>query len=150
MRCKPLAMKAAYINSTSLPVHAPITYTTLGVAASGPLQSAALGLAIAGALALGYANIFVTAPSPENLKTLFSFIFKVRERLRCMRGRGEEVSLRFIQISGPEGAKNGVVVARGMLLLTSTTIYYQNTACDYIAAHKAAAFRVQTSKHSNK
>ena len=40
-------------------------------------QSAALGLAIAGALALGYANIFVTAPSPENLRTLFEFVFKV-------------------------------------------------------------------------
>ncbi len=42
------------------------------------LQSAALGLAIAGALALGYSNIFVTAPTPENLRTLFEFIFKVR------------------------------------------------------------------------
>ena len=31
----------------------------------------------AGALALGYANIFVTAPSPENLRTLFEFVFKV-------------------------------------------------------------------------
>ena len=41
-------------------------------------QSAALGLAIAGALALGYANIFVTAPSPENLRTLFEFVFKAR------------------------------------------------------------------------
>lgn len=30
----------------------------------------------AGALALGYANIFVTAPSPENLCTLFEFVFK--------------------------------------------------------------------------
>lgn len=39
-------------------------------------QSAALGLAIAGALGLGYANIFVTAPSPENLRTLFEFVFK--------------------------------------------------------------------------
>ncbi len=42
------------------------------------VQSAALGLSIAGALALGYSNIFVTAPSPENLKTLFQFVFKVR------------------------------------------------------------------------
>lgn len=41
------------------------------------LQSAALGLAISGALALGYSNIFVTAPSPENLRTLFEFVFKV-------------------------------------------------------------------------
>jgi N-acetyltransferase 10 len=35
-----------------------------------------LGLAIAGALGLGYANIFVTAPSPENVRTLFEFVFK--------------------------------------------------------------------------
>lgn len=41
------------------------------------VQSAALGLAIAGAIGLGYSNIFVTAPSPENLRTLFEFIFKV-------------------------------------------------------------------------
>ena len=45
---------------------------------SSPPQSAALGLAMAGAIALGYANIFVTAPSPENLKTLFEFVTKVR------------------------------------------------------------------------
>ena len=45
------------------------------------LQSAALGLAIAGALALGYSNIFVTAPSPENLRTLFEFVFKGLDNL---------------------------------------------------------------------
>ena len=45
------------------------------------MQSAALGLAIAGALALGYSNIFVTAPSPENLRTLFEFIFKGLDQL---------------------------------------------------------------------
>ena len=42
------------------------------------MQSAALGLAMAGSVHLGYANIFVTAPSPENLKTLFQFVLKVR------------------------------------------------------------------------
>ena len=57
-------------------------------AARGRGKSAALGLAIAGALALGYSNIFVTAPSPENLRTLFEFIFKVgagcyQRRLCC-------------------------------------------------------------------
>ncbi len=40
-------------------------------------KSAALGLAIAGAVGYGYSNIFVTAPSPENLKTVFEFVFKV-------------------------------------------------------------------------
>lgn len=46
------------------------------LAARGRGKSAALGLAIAGAVAAGYSNIFVTAPSPENLKTLFEFICK--------------------------------------------------------------------------
>lgn len=31
---------------------------------------------MAAALAHGYSNIFVTSPSPENLKTLFDFVFK--------------------------------------------------------------------------
>ena len=39
-------------------------------------RSAALGLAIAAAVGFGYSNIFVTSPSPENLHTLFEFIFK--------------------------------------------------------------------------
>ncbi|RKF53383.1 RNA cytidine acetyltransferase [Golovinomyces cichoracearum] len=45
-------------------------------AARGRGKSAALGVAIAAAVAFGYSNIFVTSPSPENLKTLFEFIFK--------------------------------------------------------------------------
>jgi len=51
--------------------------STVALTASrGRGKSAALGLAISGCLALGYANIFVTAPSPENVKTLFEFIVK--------------------------------------------------------------------------
>uniref|UniRef100_A0A5B7B8X6 RNA cytidine acetyltransferase n=1 Tax=Davidia involucrata TaxID=16924 RepID=A0A5B7B8X6_DAVIN len=46
------------------------------LASRGRGKSAALGLAIAGAIAAGYSNIFVTAPSPENLKTLFEFVCK--------------------------------------------------------------------------
>jgi len=45
-------------------------------AARGRGKSAALGLCLAGAVAYGYANIFVTAPSPENLKTVFEFALK--------------------------------------------------------------------------
>jgi len=45
-------------------------------AARGRGKSAALGLAMAGAVAFGYSNIFVTSPSPENLHTLFEFVFK--------------------------------------------------------------------------
>ena len=45
-------------------------------AARGRGKSAALGLCLAGAIAYGYANIFVTAPSPENLRTVFEFALK--------------------------------------------------------------------------
>lgn len=48
--------------------------TVVLTAARGRGKSAALGLAIAGAVAYGYSNIFVTAPSPENLKTLFEMV----------------------------------------------------------------------------
>lgn len=44
------------------------------IAARGRGKSAAIGLCLAGAVAYGYSNIFVTAPSPENLKTVFEFI----------------------------------------------------------------------------
>lgn len=45
-------------------------------AGRGRGKSAALGIAVAAAVAHGYSNIFITSPSPENLKTLFEFIFK--------------------------------------------------------------------------
>lgn len=45
-------------------------------AARGRGKSAAMGLAVAGAIGFGYTNIFVTSPSPENLKTFFEFIIK--------------------------------------------------------------------------
>ncbi|KFM61808.1 N-acetyltransferase 10, partial [Stegodyphus mimosarum] len=44
--------------------------------ARGRGKSAALGLAIAGAIAFKYTNIFVTSPHPENLKTLFKFLLE--------------------------------------------------------------------------
>lgn len=42
-------------------------------AGRGRGKSAAVGLCLAGAVSLGLANLFVTAPSPENLKTVFQF-----------------------------------------------------------------------------
>ena len=50
-------------------------------AARGRGKSAALGLAIANAIALGYANVFVTAPDPENLVTLFQWMLKGLHKL---------------------------------------------------------------------
>lgn len=50
--------------------------STVALTASrGRGKSAALGLAVAAAIAHEYANIFVTSPSPENLRTFFAFLF---------------------------------------------------------------------------
>ena len=48
--------------------------TVFLTAGRGRGKSAAIGLGIAAAIRLGFSNIFVTAPSPDNLKTLFEFI----------------------------------------------------------------------------
>ena len=45
-------------------------------AGRGRGKSAALGISIASAIVYGFSNIFVTAPSPENLATVFEFVFK--------------------------------------------------------------------------
>lgn len=45
-------------------------------AARGRGKSACLGLAVAAAVALGYVNIYITSPHPENLITLFEFLLK--------------------------------------------------------------------------
>lgn len=58
-----------------------LSSTVTLTAGRGRGKSAALGLGIAAALAHGYSNIFVTSPSPENLKTLFDFIFKGMDAL---------------------------------------------------------------------
>lgn len=50
-------------------------------AARGRGKSAALGLAIAGAISLNFTNVYVTSPSPENLKALFEFLIKGFEAL---------------------------------------------------------------------
>lgn len=50
--------------------------TTVSLTASrGRGKSAALGLAVAAAIAHEYSNIFITSPSPENLRTFFEFLF---------------------------------------------------------------------------
>lgn len=66
-------------------------------AGRGRGKSAALGVAIAAAVAHGYSNIFVTSPSPENLKTLFEFIFKGFDAL----GYTEHMDYDIIQSTNP-------------------------------------------------
>jgi N-acetyltransferase 10 len=62
-------------------------------AARGRGKSAAIGLCLAGAVSFGYSNIFVTAPSPENLKTVFQFIISGLKALKYTEHLDFEVSL---------------------------------------------------------
>lgn len=67
-------------------------------AARGRGKSASMGLAIAAAVAFGYSNIFVTSPSPENLKTLFEFVFKGFDALEYQ----EHLDYELIQSTNPD------------------------------------------------
>ena len=67
-------------------------------AARGRGKSAALGLSIAAAVGFGYSNIFVTSPSPENLHTLFDFVFKGFDAMEYE----EHTDYDIIQSTNPE------------------------------------------------
>ncbi len=67
-------------------------------AARGRGKSAALGVAVAAAIAHGYSNIFITSPSPENLKTLFEFVIKGFDALEYM----DHVDYTILQSTNPE------------------------------------------------
>ncbi|EOD28649.1 hypothetical protein EMIHUDRAFT_314847 [Emiliania huxleyi CCMP1516] len=67
-------------------------------AARGRGKSAALGLSLAAAVAYGYANIFVTAPSPENLRTLFEFVLKGFDALEYK----EHADFSIVESTNPE------------------------------------------------
>eukprot|EP01103_Thecamoeba_quadrilineata_P004897 TRINITY_DN14772_c0_g1_i1.p1 TRINITY_DN14772_c0_g1~~TRINITY_DN14772_c0_g1_i1.p1 ORF type:complete len:1086 (+),score=284.98 TRINITY_DN14772_c0_g1_i1:469-3258(+) len=67
-------------------------------AARGRGKSAAMGIALAAAIAFSYSNIFVTSPSPENLKTLFEFLFKGFDVM----GYKERVDYELVESTNPE------------------------------------------------
>ncbi|XP_076179144.1 RNA cytidine acetyltransferase l(1)G0020 [Ptiloglossa arizonensis] len=75
-------------------------------AARGRGKSAALGLAIAGAVTFNYSNIYISSPSPENLNTLFEFVFKGFDAL----GYQEHLDYGLVQSTNPEFNKATVRV----------------------------------------
>ncbi|KAJ5656996.1 RNA cytidine acetyltransferase [Penicillium longicatenatum] len=73
--------------------------TTVALTAGrGRGKSAALGLAIATAIYHGYSNVFITSPSPENLKTLFEFVFKGFDTL----GYTDHLDYTILQSTNPD------------------------------------------------
>ncbi|KAI4892813.1 hypothetical protein NFI96_017246 [Prochilodus magdalenae] len=109
-------------------------------AARGRGKSAALGLAIAGAVAFGYSNIFVTSPSPDNLHTLFEFIFKGFDALQYQ----EHLDYEIIQSLNPDF--NKAVVRVNIFKEHRQTIQYIHPAdavklgqAELVAIDEAAA-----------
>eukprot|EP01060_Flectonema_neradi_P021095 TRINITY_DN2860_c0_g2_i1.p1 TRINITY_DN2860_c0_g2~~TRINITY_DN2860_c0_g2_i1.p1 ORF type:complete len:982 (+),score=190.02 TRINITY_DN2860_c0_g2_i1:215-2947(+) len=75
-----------------------LTTTSTVTAGRGRGKSAALGLVAAGAVSQGYSNIFITAPSPENVQTLFEFATKGLEAM----GYTERVDYSVVQADSDE------------------------------------------------
>ena len=94
---KTLDQAKAVLNFIEAIAEKTLKSTVTLTAARGRGKSAAVGLAIASAVAYGYSNIFITSPSPENLKTLFEFVFKGFDAL----GFQEHMDYDIIQSMNP-------------------------------------------------
>ncbi|CAN0114859.1 unnamed protein product, partial [Ectocarpus sp. 4 AP-2014] len=115
--------------------------STVALTASrGRGKSAAIGLCLAGAIAYGYSNIFVTAPSPENLSTVFEFVLKGFDLLHF----SEHLDYEVIQSTNP--AFNRAVVRINVFKDHRQTIQYiqphdseKLSHCELLAVDEAAA-----------
>ncbi|XP_069755546.1 RNA cytidine acetyltransferase [Narcine bancroftii] len=96
--CKTLDQVKAVLKFIEAISEKTLRSTVALTAARGRGKSAALGLSIAGAIAFGYSNIFVTSPSPDNLITLFEFVFKGFDALHYQ----EHLDYEIIQSLNPE------------------------------------------------
>ena len=69
------------LNSASMATNSSIRRLVCLTSGRGRGKSAALGMAIGSAVAFGYSNIVVTAPSSDNVTTVFEFVKKTLELL---------------------------------------------------------------------
>lgn len=67
-------------------------------AGRGRGKSAALGISLAGSIVYGFSNIFVTAPTPENLGSVFEFLFRGLDAL----GYKEHQDYEILQSTNPD------------------------------------------------
>ncbi len=96
--CKTLDQAQALLQFIDAITEKKLDRTVSLTAARGRGKSAALGLAIAAAVGFGYSNIFVTSPSPENLRTLFQFVFKGFDAMEYE----EHTDYSIVQSTNPE------------------------------------------------
>ncbi|KAI8622823.1 GNAT acetyltransferase 2-domain-containing protein [Chytriomyces sp. MP71] len=98
---KTLDQARAVLTFTEAIAEKTLRSTVCLTAARGRGKSASLGISMAAAIAYGYSNIFITSPSPENLKTVFEFLFKGFDGL----GYEEHLDYDIIQSTNPDFAK---------------------------------------------
>lgn len=96
--CKTLDQANAVLKFIDVIAEKTLSSTVSLTAARGRGKSAAMGLAIAGAIAFNYSNIYVTSPSPENLHTLFEFVLKGFDAIHFK----EHLDYEVIQSTNPE------------------------------------------------
>lgn len=77
--------------------------TVAMTAARGRGKSAALGLCLAGAISLGYSQVTVTAPAPENLVAVFDFCTRGLEALNYR--EHTDYTIKYNDASGREAIK---------------------------------------------
>ncbi|RWS12857.1 N-acetyltransferase-like protein [Dinothrombium tinctorium] len=118
--CKTLDQAQALLKFIDAIADKTLRATVSLTAARGRGKSAALGLAIAAAIAYNYSNIFVTSPSPENLKTLFEFVLKGFEAVHLQ----QHLDFEVIQSTNTE--HNKAVVRINVFKEHRQTIQYIN------------------------
>lgn len=123
--------------------------TTVSVfAGRGRGKSAAMGIAIASAITYGYSNIFVTAPSPENLQTFFEFCIKGLEIMNYKANKDFEI------IKGVEKELNKLIIRINIKRDHMQTISYISPTdytilkhCEILVIDEAAAIPLNIVKN---
>lgn len=139
-QCKTLDQAKAVLKFIEVISEKTLRSTVALTAARGRGKSAAIGLALASAVAFGYSNIFVTSPSPENLQTLFEFVFKGFDALDYQ----EHVDYEIIQSTNPDFNKAVVRVNifrehRQTIQFVSPTDHHKLGQAELLAIDEAAA-----------
>lgn len=139
-QCKTLDQAKAVLKFIEVISEKTLRSTVTLTAARGRGKSAAIGLSLASAIAFGYSNVFVTSPSPENLKTLFEFVFKGFDALDYQ----EHIDYEIIQSTNPDFNKAVVRVNifrehRQTIQYISPTDHHKLGQAELLAIDEAAA-----------
>ena len=126
--CKTLDQAKAVVTFLDAASEKTLRSTVALTAARGRGKSAAMGIAVAGAIGMGYANVFVTSPSPENLKTFFQFVLKGFDAL----GYKEHLDYDIVESSNP-------AFGRAIVMVNVTRVHRQTIQYILPQHHERAA-----------